>query len=374
MLNMEELTDADAERWLQLVARLRERRGELRESFMSGFPTAERYGPGRVPIDDVNEVVDDSMEMFLRLLADAPLGERLETYPERLGIRRAHQGIELQLLLEGVRWNFTVLWNAMRDELEEEHPRLLVAKVSLLLGLVERHIARVQRAYIEESSKILRDSQYATDRALAAFLAIENPTSDAVATAADALGVGPSDFVWVALALAPRARDLITGTAWSHAVPWQHAAVLIAPAAASSPELPDDARRGVLQRHPVLLASVPALVRAMVRLSVHLRSTDAAVRTDELLLRELHASTAARLGETALLGPGFANLRESERERLRSTFDAYCSTGSVSATAAAQGCHRNTVVSRLQRIRSLTGLDPYAPRDAAVLQISWGAH
>lgn len=374
MLNMETLTAEDEQLWRALMGRLRSRRGELKDAFTSGFPTVERYGPDRVPIADVEEVVADSMEMFLRLLVGEPLDERLRTYPERLGTRRARQGIELNLLLEGVRWNFTVLWRAMREDLGDENPRLLVSKVSQLLSLVEQHIARVQRAYMEESARISRDSQYETDRALAAFLAIEDPTPEAVGTAAAALHADIGSAHWLALALAPRAHDLLAGSRWTHAVPWQNAAVLIAPGSEPEPALPEAAQRGVLTRHPVPLASLPRIVRTMVRLSVHLRSTDDGVACQDLLLREFHATATSRIGAELLVGPAFGELREVERERLLSTFAAYSETGSVSAASAAEGCHRNTVVSRMRRIRDLTGLDPYVPRDATVLALAWGLH
>lgn len=364
---------AEEEIWTRVIERLRERRIELRESFISGFPTAVHYGPDRVSDADVVEVVDDSMEMFLRLLSGAPLSDWLRTYPERIGTRRARQGIELDLLLAGVRTNFTVLWEALREELELEHPELLVAKVDQLLSLVERHVSRVQRAHTEETARIARDTQYASDRALMAFLSQEDPTVDSVDAAVDALGDSAPAEHWLALALAPRARTLAADSGWTHTVPWQNAMILLACGTASSPGLPANMEKGVLTRHPMPLQAVPRLARAMLRLTGLLRSADEAVFFEELLMRELHSGTITRIGGAELLiGDGFRQTREVERERLLQTFRAYYSCGSVGGTAAQQYCHRNTVVTRLRRIRELTGFDPYVPRDAAVLALAWG--
>ena len=364
---------SDDDVWAGVIERLRERRIELRESFIDGFPTEVHYGPDRVPTGDVVEVVDDSMEMFLRLLSDAPLSDWLRTYPERIGTRRARQGIEIESLLEGVRTNFTVLWHALRDELEDEHPKLLVAKVDQLLALVERHVSRVQLAHSEETARIAKDTQYATDRTLMAFLSQEDPAQDATEAAAGALGDARPEEHWLALALAPRSREVESESGWSHKVPWQNAMIMLSCSSTSAPALPDAIEKGVLSRHPVPLHSVPRIARAMLRLTGLLRPTDQEVFLDELLMRELHAGTIARMGGAELLiGDDFRETRQVERDRLLQTFKAYYSCGSVGGTAAEQFCHRNTVVTRLRRIRELTGFDPYVPRDAAVLALAWG--
>lgn len=361
------------ETWARVIQRLRDRRIELREAFLAGFPTETRYGPDRVPIADVIEVIDDSMEMFLRLLNGTPLNDWLKTYPERIGSRRARQGIELDLLLTGVRTNFTVLWSGLREELEQEDPRLLVDKVDLLLSLVEQHISRVQRAHTEETARIARDTQYASDRALMAFLSQEDPSVDAIDAATSALGDTKPDEHWLALTFAPRARTTTVESGWSHAIPWQNTLVLLACGTASPPELPRGIEKGVLTRHPMPMQAVPRLARAMLRLTGLLRSADETVFLEELLMRELHTNAVARVGGAELLiGDGFRQIREVERERLLETFRTYYFCGSVSGTAEGQFCHRNTVVTRLRRVRELTGFDPYVPRDAAVLALAWG--
>ena len=55
-----------------------------------------------------------------------------------------------------------------------------------------------------------------------------------------------------------------------------------------------------------------------------------------------------------------------------STLRTYLDTGSIPETARREQVHANTVGYRLGRVRDLTGLDPRAPRDAALLVLGLG--
>ncbi|MGO2534516.1 helix-turn-helix domain-containing protein, partial [Arthrobacter rhombi] len=61
----------------------------------------------------------------------------------------------------------------------------------------------------------------------------------------------------------------------------------------------------------------------------------------------------------------------SERERLVETARAYLETGSVSASAQLLFCHRNTLMNRMRRFASLTGIDLSIPAQAARLVVAW---
>jgi hypothetical protein len=55
---------------------------------------------------------------------------------------------------------------------------------------------------------------------------------------------------------------------------------------------------------------------------------------------------------------------------ITSTLREYLKSGSVSAVAAAEMVHANTVLYRLNRVKALTGLDPRTPADATLLTLA----
>lgn len=354
-------------RWVALVREVRGRGDELREVFMRGFPVEEKYGPNTVTPEDVREVVDDSLEMFLLLLQNETLPSRLRSFPERLGTRRARQGVDETLLLEGVRTNFTVLWDAFREAARPVDPQILVDHVDLLLRLVEQHVARVQRAYLGESQRRDRDSRRLTDHLLTQFLAQESPAHSQLAELASALGLVKDQQLWVALLASsgPPSDRLLES--WRFHTPWQSLTVLLSPDA-ETPAIPSPTK-GVITRHPSPLNDVPELVREMVRLSAVLH-TDELVVLDDLLLRHAQAETLERLGDPAtILGRGFFEARLIEQARLLETLRAFINDGSIGGTANKLFCHRNTVVTRLKRVQELTGYNPLVPREMAILSL-----
>lgn len=357
-------------RWLELVAEVQDRRVELRDNFLRGFPVAEKYGDDAVASADVVEVVDDSLEMFLLQLAGTPLPERLQSFPERLGTRRAGQGVPESLLLEGVRTNFAVLWEAFKQAAGEAEPELLVAQVETLIGLVEQQVSRVQRAYLTESQRLSQDTRRTIDHALARFITGDLLSQSELTLLAEALGAPSDGELWVAL-LSPSGVPLERLLApWRASLSWQGVFVLLSPDH-TQPDLPAEAR-GVITRHPAPLDRLPALVREMTRLTTPLQHSGVAY-LDDLVLHSAHASAAGHFDDPAsVLGRDFFEIREVEQTRLRETLRAFAETGTVGGAAALLFCHRNTVVTRMRRVEALTGYNPLVPRQLAILAVFLG--
>lgn len=64
-----------------------------------------------------------------------------------------------------------------------------------------------------------------------------------------------------------------------------------------------------------------------------------------------------------------SSLPPRDQTLLTDTLRIYLDTGSVTETARRLYCHRNTVINRLARVTSSTGLDPAVPRDAGALRL-----
>lgn len=65
----------------------------------------------------------------------------------------------------------------------------------------------------------------------------------------------------------------------------------------------------------------------------------------------------------------FSQLHASERSLLVEAVEVYLGSGSASRAAKALFCHRNTIMNRLAKFASVTGLDPTVPDDAATIRL-----
>ncbi|WP_234048278.1 PucR family transcriptional regulator [Streptomyces liliifuscus] len=76
-----------------------------------------------------------------------------------------------------------------------------------------------------------------------------------------------------------------------------------------------------------------------------------------------------------VLGGLHTGVPPAEADRLLETVQVHLSgSGSITDTAAALYCHRNTIQQRLNRFAELTGRDPRRPEDAALVVLALGAH
>ncbi|PPF45959.1 hypothetical protein C5B85_04665 [Pseudoclavibacter sp. AY1F1] len=85
-----------------------------------------------------------------------------------------------------------------------------------------------------------------------------------------------------------------------------------------------------------------------------------------LVVRRL-GSVASSLAADSLRD--FTVLPSSERALLVEAVEVYMATGSASKAAGALFCHRNTIMNRLAKFASVTGLDPTVPDDAATIKM-----
>lgn len=155
----------DAE-WQRIVARARAAQPELVDAFFAAFPAAEVY-EGRVAPGELDDLVADTMEMYLTLLEGRALDDRRRRIPDELGRRRAQQGVQLELLLDGVRTSSRIIWAALRDRALASEAPALVRHADTVLGCVEWMIRATQLAYLAEADRLARTSERRTRRALA---------------------------------------------------------------------------------------------------------------------------------------------------------------------------------------------------------------
>lgn len=357
--------------WLALISQLRERRHLLVEDFKSRFDGNVIYS-GKVPRDELDSLVSATMEMYLMLLSGEQLSGELQQLPAELGRRRARQGVPAEQLMEGVRTNSRVFWNALRQIAGTDSAECLVRNTDAILSLVEWHVREVQRSYLREHDELQRSSERRRQRSIARIFDNQGPDREELETLSSELGV-PCDGIFdVVVQLGVHdghcglcasygkgtfVHEMATGTCHFRLTgeddlhePLHGIRAAVLRNVHGVGGLQDASRTGlsiVLSRagfppEPVSIADACATV-AWKKMTESL--------TPELL----------PLSMTSLRA-----LNPETRQRLIETVTMFLATGSIKVTADRLFCHRNTIVKRLASFEDLVGLDLAVPREAAL--------
>ncbi|MDT0379093.1 helix-turn-helix domain-containing protein [Streptomyces sp. DSM 42041] len=330
-----------------------------------------------VSAQDLRDTARACFEMLLRMIGGLPVTRELRETPQRLGHRRARQGVPLERMLQAVRMDFRILWEAFTERTPPEGLPQLTLSAVRVWEAVEFHTVEAHAAYLDEVAVQARERERAKAALLGRLLSSDGRDQQLVSQAATLLQADVQDAFGVAAALPESPQELRRAAARlgpdiAHLHQHHGTLLLLArlPAGAGGlpPGWPADVPCAVA---PVAhgLARVPAMVRVA--------SAVAAALDDEAagpvpLSDAWMPLAAARLGETgALLAEsvlaGLEPLSAHERERLLETVTAYCDSGSVAETTRRLYCHRNTVLNRLGRFTELTGLRVTRPVEAATV-------
>ena len=125
-----------------------EGRQELAEVWIK-HTLAEGYGEGIVASEDLRETAYAVFELLLRSIAGKDVTAETKRVSERIGRRRAAQGVPLDSLLAAARMDAQVLWNALLSRATQDDFPELLASAPLVWEVVERHTLRIMDAYQE---------------------------------------------------------------------------------------------------------------------------------------------------------------------------------------------------------------------------------
>lgn len=366
----ERAAETEAEWWDRTLALVSEDLDTLVDDFASRL-RALGSGYRHVPEVDIQRTARGTLTLLIARLSGAPIDAEAEELPRRLGIRRARQGIDRDLLLEAIRLDYRVLWAGLARAVHPEQANLLLQRAEEVLSSVEQYINDVQVAFLNERDILEQDSRAIETRAFARLLAAERPAEVAEETARifgvpvaadyEVVLVGAEASGRAREAAAPAQRTRRRFLTWD----FDDGVLFVRATELTDAGHPLDGIPGVRLDGVAGIAGVPAASRVAHRLLPF--ASGPGLQHEE----ELWAPVAA-----AMLGPvlpglspaalrGLDALPPDERERCLATVSRYFGSGSVKLTAEALFVHRNTVVNRLRVFRELTGLDPTVPRDAA---------
>jgi len=380
--------------WIAVVEHLRDSREQLLDDFLGRFDGSEVYA-GKVPRDELIELVRNTMEMYLVLLTGNELDPQLARLPAGLGQRRVRQGVGLEQLLEGVRTNTRVIWNGLKQVAGTRYESCLVRNADTLFALVEWHVREVQSAYLAEESAMMRDRERRERLAVSRLFEEDQPGADELGALAAALGLDVDVELGVLAQLGVHDSECEIcrgpGRTFVHELAagsyhFGRAGQNPAMAPGSGPDA-RVATGGFVDGVPGLGALKEAATLASVLAEVALaREREGRPTLDEQgsPAPVIPFDAWPELTWSALQGvipekylpvklDGFAALSNEQQRRLRETVLEYFATGSIKATAERLFCHRNTVVKRLAAFESVTGLSLTVPRECALAVVAFAA-
>ena len=336
------------------------------------------YESSGIALSEFREVNRRAIEYLIRKLVHFEIPTELVDFPAQLGRMRAQQGVPLSALSRAVRLNFSVLW---RDTIvaNPPHPDMFVSLTLEFWNTLDRYAEEVQAAYLEEANSRSRNRDWVRGQLFNLLFTSNGSDRDVVRRLATLLELDPGSrfrAVWGLSSLDERMLDLAQKLNRSGLHTFTHeyegSTVLVTHVTAEQ-----DAK--ALSMFSTVdcsispgitgLANVPAAVRTVRAI--------AAVRPSNYSGAFVLAHAWARMfvTDTGDVGAMFADevigpialLPPAELDLLVRTLREYLSSGSVTGTAAALYCHRNTVINRLNRFTSLTGYDITVPSQAAAV-------
>lgn len=367
---------------------------------------------------DVHSTAFTTLGLMFRQLGGERLEDELRAHSRAIGRKRVRQGVPLESLLRAVRMDFRFIWQALNDRLPGEADRLSDDVVAIW-EVVEAHTTSVQSGYMlelgqvkaeleQEQAFLLRrllrggvdDSQLHVQAAEALEIPLVGPYwvavahQDAAATfAADVRAVFPAavclrldgvEFAVVAGSSGVGSSG--AGSAGVGSTGVGSAGVGSAGVGSTGAESAGlrstglrsaglsvqlalaDLQVGVSQSAATLssLSEMWQLASELAEVAVPGRAALLAQHWPGLVVRRL-GSVASSLAADSLRD--FTVLPSSERALLVEAVEVYMATGSASKAAGALFCHRNTIMNRLAKFASVTGLDPTVPDDAATIKM-----
>lgn len=342
---------------------------------------AQMSGP---QLQDVRRVSAQNLRLLLRVLRKGrPLTDR-ELAPLMDSARdRARRNVPLDDLLHAYRIGTMVAWEAVVREARRQSggPDAALELVGELMRFVDHVSTAVARAYLDEQSRMTTDQEQRHQRLLALLV---DGDLDGASRLAEQSGLAlAEEYVVVLLGVdepghraATRADDLRQRLAsrsvvvarrdravlmlWPSDVTLAEITAMLGSPESAGPEPLVAYARGPVEGLASCLAEAEQVLG--------LRTGHAGVfALEDVLLDAVLAQTEGRTKELVSL----ISSALGEDGRLRETLAAYVKhEGSLSATAQALFVHRNTVVYRLSRIRTLTGLDPNRLQDLLLLAVA----
>lgn len=378
--------------WELLVSAIEGEVDSFVETFVAEFHNRQPYGQHEVDEEDLRRtsaIVFTVLVERLKQDEDA-IGSFREESAEKLeelwkqvdefGRNRARQGVPIAAVMEIMRMDFVVLWNALAANASDETKDALIANALRVQSAVDELSEQVRMSFMQELSRIENDARVASQRFLEKLFGRRSITDLELSDVAEGLGTSlnaPYDLIIAGPRNARKMeREVAPLLASGRAYGLYLKACFCTFWEAEQDSGATAEFLAILRRDSVtsvVFADQPGLagVRGCTAGAIEMATAVEANGDVEGPIGAEQALVIALSEHAYFLMPGFVDrkveallaLNPNERANLVETVEAYFREGSVKATATKIFCHRNTVVNRLRGFYELTGLSPLVPSE-----------
>lgn len=362
-------------RWRALLQQLGEMDDDLATEYLMQIDRGARFYDSVPEEADLLGAARLAFRYLLATLLERPMSAELAEFPAAIGALRATQGIALENLTAAVRTDFLVAWSALLRLAGDDDMAVLTLHVDVLWKAVDDFAITIQRGYLDQRLSMARTSTLEQQHSLSDLFSGE-PAPATIRRAAQVLGLDETARYWVIGVPGEDAGRTVTRrllnrhqTALDYV---DRGATLIL--AAADGRWPDDesvvgdlpaGTEGAVAPRSVPLSEVHRAA-AIVRMLVDLNREATTLRRSWAQLSITQLSEVIEDLRGYVLDPLHG---VHDHELIVETIQVFAGTGSVSDTASALYCHRNTVMNRIRRFEEVTGISLRSPRSLAMVQL-----
>ena len=367
--------DETRDRWRALLQQLGSLDDDLAVEYLVRIDRGTRFYDNVPDEQDLLDAARKAFRYLLTILLDLPLDAVLARFPAEIGALRARQGIALENLTAAVRTDFLIAWSALLGLAGDDDMAVLALHADALWKAVDDFAIAVQGGYLDQRLLMARTSILEQQQSLSELFADE-PTTTAVHRAAAVLGLAEEALYWVVgVADEDDGRTVTRRLTGRNIAPLQYAnrGVTLHPRHLRRAL---DRRRGgggrTAHRHRGRCRTAGSTPRPGLSCR-HDGATPFQLGVEATTLRRSWSQLS--LTQLSLV---IEDLRSYVIDPLRDAHDyelivdtllRFAGSGSVSDTAAAMYCHRNTVMNRIRKFEEATGISLRSPRALAMVQL-----
>jgi len=376
---------SEEDRWRRLIADLKSRLPNMEDEFVHRVREIPSYSGTAVSATEVRITAETSIGLIIDALSGSAHYPRMREYADALGTRRARQGISAESLMSAVRLDFPIIWEGLLQTASTEDALLLAFRAEEVWRVVDDYSTATHSSYVRTRIEMAQEEAGVRQEFISALFGVQGLLPEIRERFTRAYGVSPEAPYGIAAGTGGTAVQLRRLTAtpnttrriflyeaenyvyafWPESVNGSAGQVGLPTGLSAIPCGLARASTGLIG-----LADAARVAAALCDLSVAADLQPVTVERDwTRLARTRMDSIGVNLRtelEAKLLGA-----RAEEIERLRETALCFISNGSVSNTADALYCHRNTILNRLRRFREITGIDLTIPVQAARAVVAW---
>ncbi|MBS3182400.1 helix-turn-helix domain-containing protein [Leucobacter manosquensis] len=375
------LTRGDHQGWQRLIEELEPE--ALTNSLLALLEQVDGYQSTPIPLSEIRRT---TLLSFTAIIEGLRTGNLDVTIAHEIGTSRARAGIPLSSLLTAIRYDFSVLWDALVRIADERDASLIVRNTRTVLHAVDEYVGQAQRAYLSQVQLIREESASIRREHIESLFQYRHLTHEHLEMVARELQIPVNAPLLVAaavrgdrLALQSCVSELHNLGVPFHALHFEGATLVFTEKTHRPRMLIEDLEERLKALRVGLMIAGGGL-SDLRRAGMLARDMALMLSPDEVgamtwergwARQAARSLQAAEYPVLADVNAALSHCRETKRERILEAVHSYLETGNVGESARELYCHRNTISKHLRQFQDITGIDVTVPKQAARLVVGW---